>query len=119
MIALWCMLVGTAGSMLAVRWDGRRAGAGLRLLVAGLSVPLGYVFLSVGLESHVQKFETSFSALQFLLSADRQHYAGAWELGIRYIVFHVSVVGLIALAQLPLRSYLGATPKSRAQHFSA
>lgn len=113
MLALWCLLAGAAGSMLAVRRDGRLAGVGLRLLVAGLSIPVGYVLLRVGLEQDVQKYGASFSALQFLLSADRQHYAGTWELAIRYIVFHVSVVGLIALAQLPLRS--DATPKPRAQ----
>ena len=107
MLALWCLLVGTAGSLLAVRQDGRGARIGMRLLAAGLSIPLGYVLLWAGLEPHVQKYGASFSALQFLLSADRQHYAGAWELGIRYIVFHVGVVGLIALAQLPLRGYLG------------
>ena len=109
MLALWCVLVGATGALFADGRPGRRVTAGLRVCVAASSIALGYVILWLGLESDVQKYGASFSALQFLLSADRQSYASAWELGLRYALFHAGAIGLIALVQLPF-SRFGATP---------
>ena len=107
MLALWCVLVGATGSLFGDHQGGRGLGAGLRQCCAVLSIALGYVILWVGLEPDVQKYGASFSALQFLLSADRQKYVGGWELGIRYFLFHSGVIGLIALAQFPFRHLSG------------
>ena len=117
MLALWCLLVGAVGAMFADRPDRPGAGAG-RWVFAALSIPIGYALLWSGLASEVQKYEASFSALQFLLSADRQHYAGGWELGIRYIVFHAGVVGLIAAAQFPFRGLLRSVPQPHLPSFN-
>lgn len=107
LLALWCVLVGATGSMFGDDQGTNRKGMGLRLFFAVSSIAFGYVILWFGLESNVQKYGTTFSALQFLLSSDRQHYAGGWELGIRYVMFHSGIVGLIALAQFPFRHLWG------------
>ncbi len=65
------------------------------------SVALGWCLLSLGLASDIEKYGQHFSALQFLLSTDRQHYATGVDLALRYLVFHAGVVGCIALAQWP------------------
>ena len=104
MLSLWCLLIGVAAAMLSGGAGGLarrplpRAGAAL------LSIPLGWALLQFGLESHVQKYGVSFSGLQFLLSADRQHYATGLNLGLRYALFHLAVTGLVALAQWPWRA---------------
>lgn len=58
-------------------------------------VPLGHWLINQGLESTVVKFNTVFSGLQFLLSADRQHYLQTSDLMWGYVVFHVSIVLLL------------------------
>lgn len=105
MLALWGMLVGAMGAALADQQGERPAGRALRWLVAALSIPLGFALLQAGLAPDVQKFGVSFSGLQFLLSANRQSYAVGWELGLRYLLFHGGVIGLIALAQWPWRRF--------------
>jgi VanZ family protein len=102
-LALWGVLIGAAGAALTGQRATRPAGRVLRGLLVALSVPLGYALLQSGLEPNVQKFGVSFSGLQFLLSTSRQSYAAGWELGLRYLSFHVAVIGLIALAQWPWR----------------
>ena len=118
MIALWFVLVGAAGSMLGGLPAGRRTGVRRRWCLAVLSIALGYVILWLGLESDVQKYGASFSALQFLLSSDRQHYAAGWELAIRYIVFHAGTIGAIALTQLPFRGLLQEAVGSDVRQFA-
>jgi hypothetical protein len=66
-----------------------------------LSFPLAYLAISHGMEKTVFKYGQTFSALQFLLSADRTHLAGQEELLIRYVIFHLAVVSLIIFAQYP------------------
>jgi hypothetical protein len=66
-----------------------------------LSIPLGFGLLTFGTETALAKYGTVFSALQFLLSPDRAHYATGWELGLRYLVFHAGLLCAVALAQYP------------------
>ena len=105
-LALWCVLVGSTGSVLVEPRAGSGSAWPMRLGWVLVSVPLGLGLLWLGLESTVSKFETTFSALQFLLSANRQDYASGWELGLRYVAFHVAMVGLTAVAQRPLQGLL-------------
>ena len=96
-LMLWFLLVGAVGHGLL----DRRRPLGLRLLLLMLSLPAGYGLLFLGLNSAVDKYGMQFSGLQFLLSAGRQDYAQGLALGLRYVVAHLGVLGLLALAQWP------------------
>ncbi|MDE2274691.1 MAG: hypothetical protein KGK09_00195, partial [Burkholderiales bacterium] len=117
-LVAWGLLVGLAGSLLAQAGPGPRGRIGTigpigrALALAVLSVPLGGAILAFGLESQVHKYGATFSALQFMLSADRQHYAVGWALALRYLMFHAAVVAVVALAQRPFRS-AGSAPDLR------
>jgi hypothetical protein len=103
LIASYMVVIGLAGSGLAafgLAGPSRRWGIALAMLVA--SVPLGYLALTFGTEAAIQKYGTTFSALQSLLSMDRAHYATAAELWIRVFALHGAAVAGIAFAQYPL-----------------
>jgi hypothetical protein len=101
--AIFC--VGLAGSSLARLGAGGRRGPLAAALL--LSIPAAYVALSLGLERHVEKYGQVFSALQFLLSRDRESLASGGALLARYAVAHAGVVLLLALTQHPV-AILGA-----------
>jgi hypothetical protein len=68
---------------------------------AVISLPAGYLLLTLGTADRIEKYGSTFSALQFLLSPDREHYAsGAAILGL-YAFAHALAWAGIALAQLP------------------
>jgi VanZ family protein len=69
--------------------------------LAALTLPVGYILLCHGLEPTIIKYGQVFSAMQFLLSADRSSYAGTGELLVRFAVAHVSLVAIIAITQWP------------------
>jgi VanZ family protein len=99
------------------------AGAALRFHITWaatgfvLSAVIGYGLLAVGTESVLIKYGRAFSALQFLLSADRDHYASGFTLWTRFFFAHatgvvVAIVGaLVATAwnQTPWRPSPAAT----------
>lgn len=87
---------------------GRRAP---RVVAALAMLPLAAGLLSLGLADDVEKYGQHFSALQFLLSTDRAHYADPATLWLRYAVVHVLVIAALAFIQWPhLR---GAPPPNR------
>jgi hypothetical protein len=61
-----------------------------------LTLLLSYGLLAFGLEANVLKYGQNFSALQFLLSADRAHLASGPGLAMRYGL--ACCAGLLALA---------------------
>ena len=65
------------------------------------SLPLAALFLSLGLADSIQKYGQQFSALQFLLSADRQHYLNDAAVWFRYSIVHLLAVLAIASLQWP------------------
>lgn len=69
--------------------------------VAGLSLPLGGLLLYLGLAGDIDKYGQHFSALQFLLSRDRQHYASPMAVWLRYAGLHVLVIAALAFLQWP------------------
>ncbi|MHB1360571.1 MAG: VanZ family protein [Rhodocyclaceae bacterium] len=72
-----------------------------RLLVAALlSAPLAASCLIAGLEPVLVKYNQAFSAAQFLLSPDREHYLPQSTLLMRYILVHALVTAAIAIIQL-------------------
>lgn len=100
-IALWVIVLNIGAFSVArsiVNTDTGRIG---QILLATLSLPLGYALLTWGLEPALEKFGQVFSGLQFLLSMDRLHYATGVELWVRYSFFHGALLFAIALAQYP------------------
>lgn len=71
------------------------------VLVCVLSLPVAGGLLALGLAGEIDKYGQQFSALQFLLSPDRAHYAGSWDIAVRYSVLHVLVLAALASLQWP------------------
>ncbi len=74
----------------AARWAG-----------VALSLPFAAGCLHLGLAGEIDKYGQQFSALQFLLSTDRQHYATQPVIWLRYAVLHVLVIAALASLQWP------------------
>ena len=66
-----------------------------------VSLPFAAVCLHLGLAGEIDKYGQQFSALQFLLSTDRQHYATQPVIWLRYAVLHMLVTGALASLQWP------------------
>ncbi len=73
----------------------------VRWLGVAISLPLAALFLNLGLAGEIEKYGQQFSALQFLLSADRQHYATQYVIWLRYSVLHMLAIGVLAFIQWP------------------
>ena len=80
------------------------------------SFPLAYFALNAGFESFIIKYGKVFSAFQFLLSKDREHYAAPLELAMRYGIAHGALLLLAAASQAP---FLGRLVLPRAGAASA
>ncbi len=72
-----------------------------RLIGVLVSLPLAALFLHLGLAGAIDKYGRQFSAMQFLLSADRQHYAAMPVIWLRYSALHVLVIAALAFIQWP------------------
>jgi VanZ family protein len=86
---------------------------GWLLLLALLSAPLAASCFLLGLEPVLVKYGKVFSAAQFLLSPDREHYLSHSTLLIRYILVHALVMAAIAIIQL--RAWRTLTPETAKQ----
>lgn len=71
------------------------------LLTCMASLPLAGVLLHLGLAGEIDKYGEQFSALQFLLSQDRAHYAPPLSLWTRYVALHLLVIAALASLQWP------------------
>lgn len=77
-------------------------------LMAVLIMPAAYYLLQSGLESTIVKYNKVFSAMQFLLSRDRSHYATGTELIVRYAVAYGGLLLVIFAVQFaPWRKAVG------------
>src|SRR4029078_11772602 len=74
---------------------GRRRLVALALCIT--STLAAYALYQAGTENAIVKYGKIFSAMQFLLSADRSHYADGAELFIRYAIAYASIAGAVAL----------------------
>jgi glycopeptide antibiotics resistance protein len=101
LIAVWIVGIGMAGGLLSSWVASRGAGGWRQLLPVLISIPVGYLVISAGLEPSLQKFDQVFSGLQFLLSMDRTHYASGWNLWLRYSALHCALLGTAAFVQYP------------------
>lgn len=90
------LLLGACGSLLSLYAMGAGLSRLATLIWVMLTLTLSYGLLALGMETNVLKYGQNFSALQFLLSADRTHLVSGVELAMRYAL--VSCAGLLALA---------------------
>ncbi|NDP47118.1 MAG: VanZ family protein [Sulfuriferula multivorans] len=72
-----------------------------RFAVGLISLPLAALLLYVGLAGEIHKYDQQFSALQFLLSPDRQHYVTQTVIWLRYSALHVLVITVLSFLQWP------------------
>lgn len=72
-----------------------------RLAGVLVSLPLAALFLHLGLASEIDKYGQRFTAMQFLLSTDRQHYSAMPTIWLRYGALHVLVIAVLAFLQWP------------------
>lgn len=95
-LSLCILLLGVGGSLLAMYAGGVGLSRRATLFWVMLTVPLSYGLLAIGLEAQLMKYGQHFSALQFLLSADREHLVSGTELVMRFGL--AACAGLLALA---------------------
>ncbi|HEY9099867.1 MAG TPA: VanZ family protein [Thiobacillus sp.] len=88
----------------------------LRSTSVVVSLLLAVALLSLGLANEIDKYGHQFSAMQFLLSSDRQHYASQTVIWLRYSVLHILVTVALSFLQWP---YFRASPRLRAAAFHA
>ena len=98
-LCAWLYLVFLAAASLASPAPATQRSA--RLAGVAVSLPLAALFLHFGLAGQIDKYGQQFSALQFLLSADRQHYATQPVIWLRYGVLHALVIAALAFIQWP------------------
>jgi glycopeptide antibiotics resistance protein len=98
-LCTWLYVVFLAVVLLASPVPAARRAVRLAGLLA--SLPLAALFLHLGLAGEIDKYGQQFSALQFLLSTDRQHYATQPVIWLRYSALHVLVSAALAFIQWP------------------
>lgn len=65
-------------------------------LLLPLSVALGWWLLNQGLEARVQKYDLTYSGVQFLLGPDRQRQLGTDELMLRWAALQLASLAVLA-----------------------
>jgi hypothetical protein len=96
---LWVWLAGFFTSLAGYGVAGWAGTGRPRWVPAAILAAAGLTWgaLTLGLESVVVKYGQVFSALQFLLSRDRSHYAAGGELVLRFTLAWTLAVALLAL----------------------
>lgn len=107
-LAAWFLAVGGVASLASRAMAGSRGGESSRArrwsiaaTAVALSYPVGYLFVMLGTAARIEKYGATFSAMQFLLSPDREHYASGPALIALYAIAHTLAWVGIALAQFP------------------
>jgi glycopeptide antibiotics resistance protein len=95
----WLYVLMLAAALAASPLQGKQAK--LRFLGILVSLPLAALLLNLGLADGIEKYGQRFSAIQFLLSADRQHYVSPPVVWLRYSVLHFLAIAAIAFIQWP------------------
>jgi glycopeptide antibiotics resistance protein len=98
-LCVWLYVIFLAAALLAS--PATAAQRTMRLIGGLVSLPFAALFLHLGLTGSIDKYGQQFSAMQFLLSADRQHYASMSVIWLRYSVLHVLVIVTLASIQWP------------------
>ena len=99
LLALGLMLTGLSGSALSAVLSTRRQVGLLFSLVLGGALLASLCFWW-GTEHTILKYGKVFSAFQFLLSTDRDHYVDGAALGVRFVAAMGLMCGGLAMMQL-------------------
>ncbi len=76
-------------------------------ILLAFSIPVSWYFVQQGTSSHIEKYDSTFSALQFLLSTDRSHYADSRSLFYRFSVVHLLVVSHVTFCGMVYWTLVG------------
>lgn len=107
LLSSWIFIIACSTSTFLVHTFGCRRYSFVSVFLFGvLSFPIGYLALQIGTEDVIYKYDTSFSAMQFLFSPNRSNLVGREDLIFRYIIFHIFTVGMIAITQYPFWSLM-------------
>jgi hypothetical protein len=116
-----CLMVFTLTAsqlaLLATRIRKRALGFSLASLVC--SFPVAFLFLHYATEHNIVKYGKEFSALQFLLSPDRESYVQLPGLLMRYGIAHAGIVFLIAFVQVTFWIWIMDRERGDAIHSAA
>jgi len=88
-------------AVLGVVWLRRKLSLPISLVATLFLLPLAYGLFWVALEPHVVKYQQAFSAIQFLLSPDRENYVFGSELVIRFVLMQFGLLLLMGFAFYP------------------
>lgn len=109
----WILNVAVAATSLAAALRLRANVFVAGLIVAG-GIPLGWMAIQFGTASVIDRHGEVFSAIQFLLSADRRDYSADEPPFTRYFFAHLGLVFSAALVQMPFAGHRRAgSPVSR------
>ena len=97
---LW-LWVTSFHAVLGVVWLRRKLTLPIYLVATLTLMPLAYVLFWAALEPYVVKYQQVFSAIQFLLSPDRENYVGGSELVVRFLLMQFGLLLLMGLAFYP------------------
>lgn len=102
-LCIYFFLVGWLGASISTLTISRNI---RRVAIVGfvflVSFPLGYQLLSWGTEQFIFKYDAVFSALKFLLSADRNNLVSDDVLKLRFFIVHLGLISMMVIAQVPV-----------------
>jgi VanZ family protein len=102
LIALYILLFTFIGSACSALLALKQWHKLIWILLGGfISYPLGYLLIQWGTEQFILKYGVVFSAMQFLFSADRNHYVLDESLKLRFYSAHTALILMIVITQFP------------------
>lgn len=100
----------SCGSVVTISTTKRGQVASVLFLWTLLALPISLSLLVLGLENNVLKYGQHFSAMQFLVSADREHLASGVELLMRLLLAYGAGLLTLAFIQRPFTRLLQSPP---------
>lgn len=102
-LSCFVVLLGATGAWLArILGAGGMTRMGVASLLVLTSCALGFSLVAAGTEAAIVKYGKVFSALQFLLSTDRDSYAGGQAVLVRFGLLYIGMLGALGLANWPV-----------------
>ncbi len=99
-ILFYMLLFSLLGSLIAASVMSKKTMYLVKVfLLLLVSFPIGYQLLTLGTEQLIFKYNSVFSAMQFLLSSDRDNLLSEDELRNRFFILHSALIFLVMLTQ--------------------
>lgn len=108
MLTGWLFSLFLSSALLASQTFRHRFGASVFFTIILLAVSLA--LLHLGLSSEIHKYGQNFSAIQFLLSTDRNHYTDEATAWLRYVMLHIFTIAVCTLIQWPYWNEMRLVP---------